>query len=105
MGKQKPLKIFLKSTKKATEKAIQNLKGNNYLQTDDLETVNYNSNIEPDDLSTVNCNSNVGINDVSDAETTNYNIPNKNSKAQEQAKWIIKKIKEPKKEAVALKNR
>ena len=67
----------------AAKKAIQNLKGNNYLQTDEVETVN----IEPDDMSTVNSNTDVRINDASDAETVNYNIPNKNSIA----KRIVKK--------------
>ena len=67
----------------ATKKAIQNLKGNNYLQTDEVETVN----IEPDDISTVNSNTDVRINDASDAETVNYNIPNENSIA----KRIVKK--------------
>ena len=72
--------------KKATKKAIQNLKGNNYLQIEDIETVNYNSDIEPDDMSTVNYNSDVEVNDVSDTETINYNILTKKNIAQEQAK-------------------
>ena len=38
----------------AAKNAIQNFKSNNYLQTNDVETVNYNSDIEPDELSTVN---------------------------------------------------
>ena len=40
--------------KKSTKKAIPNLKGNSYLQTNDVEQVNYNSGIEPHDLGTVN---------------------------------------------------
>lgn len=58
---------------------------------DDVERVNYNSDIGPDDLRTVNYNRDVEINDVSDAETINYNIPNKNNIVQERAKRIIKK--------------
>ena len=84
--------------KKATKKTIQNLKGNNYLQTDDVETVNYNSDIEPDDLSAVNHNSDVEINDVFDAETINYNILNR-----EQAKRIIKKYGNLKRKRLSLK--
>ena len=86
--------------KKATKKAIQNLKGNNYL---DVETVNYNSDIEPDDMSTVNYNSDVEINDVSDAETINHNILTKKNIAQEQAKRIIKKYRNPKRKWLPLK--
>ena len=59
---------------------------------DDTERVNYNSDIGPDDLRTVNYNRDVEINDVSDAETINYNIPNKNNIVQERAKRVIKNI-------------
>ena len=89
--------------KMSTKKAIQNFKGNNYLQTDDVETVNYNSDIEPDDLSTVNYNSDVKINDVFDAETINYNIPNKNSIAQRASKTNNKKYRNLKRKCPHLK--
>ena len=63
------------------------MKKSNYLETDNVETVNYNDDIEIDDISTPG---DVEIENMSDAETIDYDKVNKNI-IQQHAKRVIKK--------------
>ena len=65
------------------------MKKSNYLETDDVETVNYNDNINIDDISTAG---DVEIENMSDAETINHDKVDKYI-IQQHAKRIIKNIK------------
>ena len=60
--------------KKLTKQAIKEIKKSNYLETDDVETVNYNDGINIDDISTAG---DVEIENMSDPETIAYDKVNK----------------------------
>ena len=78
--------------KKAAKNAIQKLKKERHMQTDDTQTVNYNYDVNIDNLTTVGHTSDTEIESLSDAEAVNYTNNNTaNSVAQQQAKRIIKK--------------
>ena len=78
--------------KKAAKNAIQKLKKERHIQTDDTQTVNYNYDVNIDNLTTVGYTSDTEIESLSDAEAVNYTNNNTaNSVAQQQAKRIIKK--------------
>ena len=75
--------------KKFSKKAVEDMTKINHIETDGVETVNYNNDTE--------------INNLSDAETVDYYTNNHTSKiskslAQQQAKRIVKKYKNLKKE-------
>ena len=75
--------------KNFSKKAVEDMTKINHLETDDVETVNYNNDME--------------INNLSDAETVDYYTNYHTSKiskslAQQQAKRIVKKYKNLKKE-------
>ena len=60
--------------KELTKQAIKEIKKSNYLETDDVETVNYNDGINIDDISTAG---DVEIENMSDPETIAYDKVNK----------------------------
>ena len=60
--------------KKLTKQAIKEIKKSDYLETDDVETVNYNDGINIDDISTAG---DVEIENMSDPETIAYDKVNK----------------------------
>ena len=61
-------------TKKLTKQVIKEMKKSNYLETDDVETVNYNDDININYISTAG---DVEIENMSDAETIDYDKVNK----------------------------
>ena len=54
--------------KKAAKNAIQKLKKERHMQTDDTQTVNYNYDVNIDNLTTVGYTSDTEIESLSDAE-------------------------------------
>ena len=71
------------------KQAIKEMKKSNYLETDDVETVNYNDDINIDDISTAG---EVKIVNMSDTETIDYGKVNKDI-TQQYVKRIIKKYR------------
>ena len=78
-----------------TKQVIKEMKKSNYLETDNVELVNYNDDINIDDISTAG---DVEIENMSDAETIDYDKVNKDI-PQQHAKRIIKKYRNLKRKA------
>ena len=76
--------------KKANKKATEWLKKAGYLETDDLETVDYNSDISLDDVQTVDYNNDIQLDEL---DNEPEKIVPKNILTQKTAKKVIKKYR------------
>ena len=76
--------------KKGNKKATEWLKKGGYLETDDLETVDYNSDISLDDVQTVDYNNDIQLDEL---DNEPEKIVPKNILTQKTAKKVIKKYR------------